>query len=236
MTDTTSHPPTVPAVRPPSSEQFINDLADLMAHSTRTPILRRPNEYGIDFEEVFFPAVDGVTLECSSKALSTGRVSRTASHGSTRRAWHIIRGGPLGRRRDRNADYGSADRSGGAIRQLVAQSRLQNDATPKALGRNQERRGGVAGSRDPGDHERARDRCGRVVGSRDRRRLCANPSACSHPDAARHRARLGRWSALASGIPCRGVALSGVRDARGDESSVAGGPVDGGGMHVRTRR
>jgi hypothetical protein len=73
MTDTTSHPPTVPAVRPPSSEQFINDLADLMAHSTPTPILRRPNEYGIDFEDVFFPAVDGVTLECSSKALSTGR-------------------------------------------------------------------------------------------------------------------------------------------------------------------
>ncbi len=34
-----------------------------MAHSTRTPILRRPDEYGLDYEDVFFPALDGVTLE-----------------------------------------------------------------------------------------------------------------------------------------------------------------------------
>lgn len=44
-------------------EEFINGLADLMAHSTRTPILRWPNEYGMAYEEIFFPAMDGVTLE-----------------------------------------------------------------------------------------------------------------------------------------------------------------------------
>ena len=45
------------------SEEFINGLADLMAHSTRTPILRTPDEYGMEYEEIFFPAMDGVTIE-----------------------------------------------------------------------------------------------------------------------------------------------------------------------------
>ena len=45
------------------SEEFINGMADLMAHSTRTPVLRWPNEYGMDYEEIFFPAMDGVTIE-----------------------------------------------------------------------------------------------------------------------------------------------------------------------------
>ena len=54
---------TAPDIRPPSTQQFIDDLADLMAHSTRTPILRWPNEYGLAYEDVFFPALDGVTLE-----------------------------------------------------------------------------------------------------------------------------------------------------------------------------
>jgi uncharacterized protein len=54
---------TAPGIPTPSAEQFINDLAELMAHSTRTPILRRPDEYGLDYEDVFFPAQDGVTLE-----------------------------------------------------------------------------------------------------------------------------------------------------------------------------
>jgi len=44
----TSETPTAPASQPSSSDQFINGLADLMAHSTRTPILRWPNEYGLD--------------------------------------------------------------------------------------------------------------------------------------------------------------------------------------------
>jgi pimeloyl-ACP methyl ester carboxylesterase len=45
------------------SAAFINGLADMMAHSTRTPILRWPSEYGMEFEDIFFPAMDGVTVE-----------------------------------------------------------------------------------------------------------------------------------------------------------------------------
>jgi pimeloyl-ACP methyl ester carboxylesterase len=45
------------------SQGFIDGMADLMAHSTRTPILRWPDEYGMDYEEIFFPALDGVTIE-----------------------------------------------------------------------------------------------------------------------------------------------------------------------------
>jgi len=45
------------------SEEFINNLAELMAHSTRTPILSWPIEYAMEYEEIFFPAIDGVTLE-----------------------------------------------------------------------------------------------------------------------------------------------------------------------------
>jgi uncharacterized protein len=69
MTDTRSQETTAttattaPGIMTPSTEQFINGLADMMAHSTRTPILRRPDEYGLNYEDVFFPAIDGVTLE-----------------------------------------------------------------------------------------------------------------------------------------------------------------------------
>ncbi|EPM58023.1 hypothetical protein A264_17985 [Pseudomonas syringae pv. actinidiae ICMP 19071] len=47
----------------PKADAFINGMADLMAHSTRTPILRWPNEYGMEYEEIFFPALDGITIE-----------------------------------------------------------------------------------------------------------------------------------------------------------------------------
>lgn len=46
-----------------SSDDFINGMAEMMAHSTRTPILRTPNEYGMEHEEIFFQAMDGVTIE-----------------------------------------------------------------------------------------------------------------------------------------------------------------------------
>jgi hypothetical protein len=42
---------------------MIDGLADFFAHSVRTPILRRPDEYGLDYEDVFFPSLDGVPLE-----------------------------------------------------------------------------------------------------------------------------------------------------------------------------
>ena len=45
------------------SNEFINGMADLFAHSTRTPVLRRPDEYGMAYEDVYFPAMDGITLE-----------------------------------------------------------------------------------------------------------------------------------------------------------------------------
>jgi pimeloyl-ACP methyl ester carboxylesterase len=52
-----------PGVLHTRTQRFIDDLAELMAHSARTPILRRPDEYGLAYEDVFFPAQDGVTLE-----------------------------------------------------------------------------------------------------------------------------------------------------------------------------
>jgi hypothetical protein len=50
MTDTRTEETnaTAPGIATPSTEQFINSLADLMTHSTRTPILRRPDEYGME--------------------------------------------------------------------------------------------------------------------------------------------------------------------------------------------
>ncbi len=38
-------------------------MADFFAHSYRTPVMRRPDEYGMDYEDVFFPSMDGVPLE-----------------------------------------------------------------------------------------------------------------------------------------------------------------------------
>ena len=54
---------TAPGIPTPRTQRFIDGLAELMAHSARTPILRRPDEYGLEYEDVFFPAMDGVTLE-----------------------------------------------------------------------------------------------------------------------------------------------------------------------------
>lgn len=38
-------------------------MAEFFAKSYRTPILRRPDEYGLEYEDVFFPSMDGVALE-----------------------------------------------------------------------------------------------------------------------------------------------------------------------------
>lgn len=43
--------------------EMIDGMAELMAYSTRTPILRTPDQYGMKYEDIFFPAIDGVTLE-----------------------------------------------------------------------------------------------------------------------------------------------------------------------------
>lgn len=42
---------------------FIDDTVELMALSHRSPVLRTPDEYGMQYEDVFFPATDGVTIE-----------------------------------------------------------------------------------------------------------------------------------------------------------------------------
>jgi hypothetical protein len=46
-----------------NSEAFIDSPADLMAYSKRTPVLLWPDQYGMEYEEIFFPALDGVTIE-----------------------------------------------------------------------------------------------------------------------------------------------------------------------------
>lgn len=48
---------------PTALDAFIEGMADFFASSTRTPILRRPDEYGMAYEDVFFPSMDGVTLD-----------------------------------------------------------------------------------------------------------------------------------------------------------------------------
>lgn len=42
---------------------MIEQYAQLFAHSVRTPVLRRPDEVGLEYEDVFFPSMDGVPLE-----------------------------------------------------------------------------------------------------------------------------------------------------------------------------
>lgn len=45
------------------SKAFIDNMAQMMSHSSRSPILRRPDEYGLAYEDIFFPSLDGVPLE-----------------------------------------------------------------------------------------------------------------------------------------------------------------------------
>jgi hypothetical protein len=40
------------------SDEFIKGLAELMAHSLRAPILRTPDQYGMQYEDIFFPAIE----------------------------------------------------------------------------------------------------------------------------------------------------------------------------------
>lgn len=43
--------------------EIIDNMADLFAHSRRTPVLHTPDEYGMAYEDIFFPAMDGITIE-----------------------------------------------------------------------------------------------------------------------------------------------------------------------------
>ena len=42
---------------------LIERYAQMFAHGTRTPVLRRPSDVGLEYEDVFFPSLDGVPLE-----------------------------------------------------------------------------------------------------------------------------------------------------------------------------
>jgi hypothetical protein len=46
-----------------ATNPLTDGLAEFFAHSIRTPILRRPDEYGMAYQDVFFPSFDGVGLE-----------------------------------------------------------------------------------------------------------------------------------------------------------------------------
>lgn len=49
----------------PTAEQLalIKGMAQSMSTATRTPLLEDPADYGMEFEDVFFPSADGVPLE-----------------------------------------------------------------------------------------------------------------------------------------------------------------------------
>ncbi|MEM9489143.1 MAG: alpha/beta hydrolase, partial [Myxococcota bacterium] len=49
-------------MNPSETTEFLNGLAQALAKPVRTPILRKPDEYGLKYEEVIFPALDGVEL------------------------------------------------------------------------------------------------------------------------------------------------------------------------------
>lgn len=42
---------------------MIEKYATLFKEGARTPVLRRPSDYGMEYEDVFFPSMDGVPLE-----------------------------------------------------------------------------------------------------------------------------------------------------------------------------
>jgi uncharacterized protein len=42
---------------------MIETYAKLFAHGARTPVLRRPSDYGMEYEDTSFPSMDGVPLE-----------------------------------------------------------------------------------------------------------------------------------------------------------------------------
>ena len=48
---------------PEQESALIDQIAKGVSYSFRTPILRRPSDYGLEYEDVFFPAMDGVMLD-----------------------------------------------------------------------------------------------------------------------------------------------------------------------------
>ncbi|MCH4887663.1 alpha/beta hydrolase [Acidaminobacter sp. JC074] len=44
-------------------DMLMKRVVGMVCKANRSPVLRRPDEYGMDYEDVFFPALDGVNLE-----------------------------------------------------------------------------------------------------------------------------------------------------------------------------
>ncbi|WP_216611790.1 alpha/beta hydrolase family protein [Myxococcus xanthus] len=42
---------------------LVERYAQMFAHGARTPVLKRPSDVGLDYEDAFFPSLDGVPLE-----------------------------------------------------------------------------------------------------------------------------------------------------------------------------
>jgi hypothetical protein len=42
---------------------LVEQYATLFKTGSRTPVLRRPSDYGMEYEDLFFPSLDGVPLE-----------------------------------------------------------------------------------------------------------------------------------------------------------------------------
>ncbi|MER8373663.1 hypothetical protein [Mesorhizobium sp. M1406] len=51
------------ATAQPTRAELIAGLVSAMANPARSPILRSPADDGIAFSDVFFPAMDGVTIK-----------------------------------------------------------------------------------------------------------------------------------------------------------------------------
>jgi hypothetical protein len=52
-----------PALTEEQIDHLLQGMADSFAQQLRAPILHSPGEHGLDYEDVTFPAVDGVPLE-----------------------------------------------------------------------------------------------------------------------------------------------------------------------------
>jgi hypothetical protein len=73
-------------------KQLIKTLANTFGHPIRSPILRTPDEYGLEYKNVSFPSMDGVPLEAwfmpadsAGMAITTSPSTRSrCSSGSTR--------------------------------------------------------------------------------------------------------------------------------------------------------
>ena len=54
---------TKPSESSDAATQLIEPYAQLFKNGQRSPILRRPHEYDMEYEDIFFPSLDGTVLQ-----------------------------------------------------------------------------------------------------------------------------------------------------------------------------